>query len=494
MKFKGKTAVIAGAGIGGLATACRLAQDGFAVTVIEKNETVGGKCNEFNLNGYRFDTGPSVVTMKFVLEELFESCGKSIDGYLKLRPVEPTCRYFFTDDEHPLDIFSNRPVDGLSGDDSEAFSGFLKYSETLWDKTAGAFVFNPLARIQDLAGLRLTDALTIGAFKTLANEVDWRIKNEKLRLILKRFATYNGSDPWKTPATLNVIPHVELNLGAFYPAGGLYQIPLALKQLATELGVNFRFGEKVERVVTKDGLAKEIHSSGGSYPCDVFVSNTDAAWFYGHLFPKKGISGRIANGYTRLEPSCSGFVILAGVSKKFEALQHHNIFFSKNYREEFVDLFDRKVPAKNPTVYVANTSLADPDHAPDGCSNLFILVNAPYTSTHHTWTDAFVKSYASSIFERLSDAGISIKESDIEVIHTITPQDFSDLYLTNRGSIYGFSSNSVFSAFLRPRNRVPGLQNVFLTGGSSHPGGGIPLVLTSAAHVQQLVHQTIKPE
>jgi phytoene desaturase len=487
-RLSGKRVVVIGAGLGGLASACRLAADGAIVDVVERTSSYGGKCNRFSKSGYHFDTGPSLVTMPFVLDELFSACGTTREQYLEMIPVEPTCRYYFGAGE-PLDLYADQSKNTFSAQSKAELSGFLKHSKSLWDKTADAFVLNPLYEWRDLAGLKWKDLLDIDAFSSLSSSVDGNVTDPKLRQILKRFATYNGSDPWQTPATLNVIAHVELNMGAFYPKGGLRAIPDALHNLATNLGVRFHFDATVSGVSYSGRRATCVTTANGAeFPCDILVSNTDTRWFYENLMPQTA-KNVLTKRFSTMEPSCSGFVLLLGMKRQYPALLHHTIFFSDDYRAEFAALFNHKIPAEKPTVYVANTSFSDPADAPYGCSNLFVLVNAPYTSDAFLWNEERTAAYTGTVLASLEKSIPGFRHSDIEVIETITPQDFESRYLTNSGSIYGYSSNSRFAAFLRPRNRVRKLENVYLTGGSTHPGGGIPLVLTSAKHVQTLVHR-----
>lgn len=492
MSRKTPQTVVIGAGLAGLASACRLAAGGHHVTVIERTETWGGKCGELEKNGYRFDTGPSLVTMPFVLEEFYHACGTSLEKELTLVPVEPTCRYFHKPGEKPLDLYADTAKNQLEPSEKAELQRFLKYSEDLWNRTAHAFVLNPLYELKDFRGLNLPDMLRIDAHTTLNNAVEKRLKSERLRLIFKRFATYNGSDPWQTPGTMNVIPHVELTMGAFYPKGGLRSIPDSLYRLATSLGVTFVFNETVSRLETSGRTVTAVHTaSGSSFYCNYLVSNADAAYFHSKLLPET-FASPATRRFSTMEPSCSGFILLLGVKKKFPQLEHHSLFFSSDYRKEFKQLFQDRVPADDPTIYIANTSKTDSGHAPEGCSNLFVLVNAPYTSDAWQWNPENTTAYRERILQRLRSFGIEFQEADIEMSEVITPHDFEERYLTNRGSIYGFSSNNSFAAFLRPRNKVRQLENVYLTGGSTHPGGGIPLVFTSAKHAHTLLNRVSK--
>ena len=478
--------VVIGAGIGGLTAACLLAADGCKVTVVEKNESVGGKMNQLTKKGYRFDTGPSLLTMPGILNQLFEYCGKSMSEYLSLIPLNPVCRYHYSDGVR-MDASEHRErmlaeVGRIAPEDVKAYEAFLEYSNRIYDLTTDVFLFHPLRSYRDLFQLPVTDVFKIDAFSTVSKRVDTYFKSEYMRMFFKRFATYNGSSPYLAPATINVIPHVEMNQGGYYVKGGLYQIALALEKLALQLGVKIKTDTMVRRIEMHDDMAEGVTTEDGYYTADLIVANTDAHETYLNLLPHYVTPGAKRRQIDRTEPSCSGFVLMLGCNRKWtDILAHHSIFFSKDYKAEFDDIFTRKKLPDEPTIYVANTSHSDPEHAPDGGSNLFILVNAPYLHESQNW-DELESRYTDLIIDSLEKRGLTGLRDSILVKETITPRDFYHQYRSNRGSIYGTSSNSRFAAFMRPRNRSPYVDNVWLVGGSTHPGGGIPLAALSAFH------------
>jgi phytoene desaturase len=485
-----KTGVI-GAGIGGLAVACLLAAEGYKVSVWEKNNSFGGKMNQFTKDGYRFDTGPSLFTMPFVLEDLFKKCGKSVHDYIEIVPVNPICRYFWNDGV-VFDSSANLPeslqqIRKFAPEDTESYVKFLGYSADIYQKTANTFLFNPLQKLKDLRKVKKSDFFKIDAFSTVSNKIDRYFESKYLRQFFKRFTTYNGSSPYIAPATLNVIPYVELCLGAYYVKGGMYKIAEALHKLAEELGVEFRFNTEIKKILSENNsVSGVVFADDNAIQLDALFSNADATFTYTQLCGNDIIKPRVKQQFREIEPSCSGFVLMLGVNKTYDNLVHHNIFFSDDYENEFRELFIKKQTASDPTIYIANTSFDEKGHAPNGCSNLFILVNTPYLSPEIEWTEDYTHAYSQKIIKMLEDKGLEDLSNHIEVKHIITPQDFYDLYYSNRGSIYGTSSNLPLSAFLRPRNKSPYLSNMYLTGGSTHPGGGIPLVMLSAFHAVNL--------
>lgn len=478
-----KEIIIIGAGLGGLAAACRLAKAGFSVTVLEKNEKVGGKVNFVESGGYKFDTGASLLTMRHVLEDLFEFCGKRIEDYLEIVPLEPICRYFWSDgarfDASPNIEKTEREIEKLEPADVESFRKYLADSKQKYEIAERTFLAKSLNDLPKLLTLEnLSDLLKISTLKTLAKHNANYFESAKLRQLFNRFATYNGSSPYETPATFALIPFVEFGLGAWYVRGGMYEIPRALEKLAIELGVKIYAEAEVEKIVVENKKAVGVCVNGEITGADFIVSNADAIETYRNLLPVKKYQNR--------EPSSSGFVLLLGTRKKFPPLAHHNIFFSDDYLAEFDAIFKRKIPAPDPTVYVCAVSRTDETQSPAGHENLFVLVNAPYTSDKTDWQKES-KSYRDLIIKRLESFGLEDLESSIDFEQIITPADFETKYRANRGSLYGISSNGIFSAFWRVPNKAKDIENLFFVGGATHPGGGIPLVLLSGKLTAEMI-------
>jgi phytoene desaturase len=492
-----KHVIIIGAGLGGLSAAVRLADRGHRVTVLEKNARVGGKMDIWQEGGFTFDTGPSLLTMPFILKDLFTDLDLCCEDYLELVPLAPVCRYFFPDGE-TLDTSSDTgkmedEIAKISPSDAGAFQRFLDHGREIYEASSEPFLFSPFAGgtpgalMRNLKYLPLVRKLD--AFRTLNASVTEYFHDPHLRQIFNRFATYNGSSPYRAPATLAIIPYVEFSMGGWYIRGGMYKLAETLEHLALSRGVTARFGCEVSGLVHERRRVTGVRTKQGeTLRADGVVCNADA------LYAHQQFLGGNGKGFFKrkamADTSLAGFVLMLGLRKPYPGLAHHNIFFSSDYEAEFDDLVNKGVPADDPTVYVSLSCKSDSSHAPVGHSNMFILVNAPPVGPCYDWARKS-KGYREVVLTKLKSFGLQDIESHIEVERVITPLDFQSLYNAFRGSIYGTSSNSRMSAFLRPSNKSRDLGNLYFVGGSAHPGGGIPLVLLSGKIVADMVHEDL---
>ena len=470
--------IVIGAGLGGLSAAIVLAARGERVTVLEQLDRPGGKMGEHMAEGFRWDTGPSVLTMRDVYEQLFALAGRRIEDYVELVPLQPVTRYFWREGtvlDATIDRSEmRRQIREFSPRDVDRYDAFMDYAARLFATVKEPFLYRRKPALRDLLRLPLRDTLKIDALRTMSRSTEAAFHDPRLRQLFNRFATYNGSSPYNVPATLNSIAHVEMGAGAFYPRGGMVRMAQAYENLARELGVEIRCGATVRRICVEGGRAVGVELAGVPESerllhADAVVCNVD----YVHARARFLDAGPS----TRLEPSCSGFVLMLGVRGVHEQLAHHNIFFNANYKREFDDIFERRVPCEDPTLYVCITSRSDPSHAPAGCENWFVLVNAPYLSEAWDW-QIHAASYAAHI-RSLLERHAGLDPAAVMYEKVFTPADLQRTYGGNRGAIYGFSSNGMAAAFLRPDNRDAEIRGLYYAGGSTHPGGGVPLVTLS---------------
>jgi len=487
--------IVIGGGLAGLASAIRLAGLGLQVKLFEKNASAGGKMNRWMDGEFRYDTGPSLLTMPFVIDDLFGFVGEKRESYLNFMPVEPVCKYFWDDGvflSASMDAkVMHQEISALSKADASNYNRFIGYSKRIYDLSADIFLYNPIHEMRSILKPSLLRRFLlihrIDPFRTVDRGIRRFFSDERIIQIFNRYATYNGSDPFQAPATLNIIPFVEYVLGGYYIRGGMYKLVEALLSLALGMGVEINTNAEVKQIMYNASGVKGVIVNDESVSADRIVCNADVVTAHSDLIPDQP---RLRRRYAQLEPSLSGLVFMWSVRGRHEQLQHHNILFSNNYRREFQQLFVDRDSPDDPTVYISISAKSDPDQAPAGCENWFVLVNMPYLSEGQDW-DQIIHKTRNMIIQKLLRQGIDLS-GKIGSEKIITPIDFKSLYGSNRGSIYGVSSNSRSSAFRRPGNRSKKIKGLYFAGGSTHPGGGIPLVLLSAKIVTDLIKRDMK--
>jgi len=490
--MKKKVAIIGG-GIAGLSAAIRLISSGNKVTLFEKNTTTGGKANELRKEGFRFDTGPSLLTMKFVLEELFESARINTDDYIKFTSLSTLCKYHYPDGTL-INAYADREkfageIEAKTSDKAESIKKYLRYSKRIYDLTAELFLYKSFKEPSTFMNLRALKTLlnlrSIDAFRTINEANQSFFRDTKTIQLFNRYATYNGSNPFEAPATLNIIPHVECSLGAYLPEKGIYSITEALTKVAEDLGVSIQYNCNVEKITHKEKVVKGVRVNGIEEKYDIVVAGSDVNYTYINLFDNLEI--KESRKYKKLTPSSSAVVFYWGVKNYTSPLSTHNIFFSDNYKAEFDDIFKEKRTPRDPTVYVYISSKTVQGDAPEGGENWFVMTNAPY-SEGQDWLNE-IKIQEEVIKKKISKTlGINI-EQHIRFSEVLTPPIIEAQTNSHLGSLYGISSNNRNAAFLRQGNRSGYFKNLYFCGGSAHPGGGIPLVLLSGKIASDLIRK-----
>ena len=485
-----KIAII-GAGIAGLAAAVRMASRGYSVDVFEANAYPGGKLSEFEMQGYRFDAGPSLFTMPQYVEELFTVAGESAPEHFTYQRLPIICNYFWEDqtrvsayaDEHDFAV----EVEKKLGVPVAQLQRFFADSARKYRLTGRIFLEKSLHRVATWLNFSVLKALlqlpSFDLFTTMNAVHERMVGNPKLVQLLNRFATYNGSNPYRAPGLLTIIPHFEHHIGAYYPKGGMYNITRSVFELAQRKGAQFYFNTPVEEILVKNGKATGIRVAGVERDYDQVISNMDVFFAYQKLLPKeKHPAHTLAQ-----EKSTSALIFYWGIQKTFPELTMHNIFFSDNYRQEF-NLLNQGQVFDDPTIYVNLTTGFSPEDAPPGCQNWFVMVNVPF-NTGQDWEEIISRTRR-NVLAKLS----RILGTDISALiaceDILDPRSIESKTQSHLGALYGTSSNDRMAAFLRHPNFSSRIKNLYFCGGSVHPGGGIPLALLSAKIVDEELQRT----
>ncbi len=495
-------AIIIGAGIGGLATAVRLACQGHQVTVLEAAAGPGGKLSQFVLEAegqgtYRFDAGPSLFTMPQRVEELFQLAGVEMAPYFQHQRLADVCHYFYPNGKQltawadPTKLAAE--LEDKLGEPAANTIAYLKAAAHKYDVVGDLFLHRSLHKLSTWtspAALKAYPQMPwLGLMSTMDEVNQKAFRTAEARQLFNRYATYNGSDPYQTPGLLTLIPHLEANLGAYFPTKGMYSITEAVYQLAIKLGVKFQFNTPVQEILHSDKLVTGVKIAGGeTLAADIVVSNLDVHPTYHRLLPHLPKPERVL----RQQRSSSALIFYWGIAQSFPELGLHNILFSADYRTEFKHLFEWGTISDDPTLYINISSKLKPDDAPAGQENWFMMINVPNNTTAEGGTqdwDQMIKTARQHIIQKVNKMlGVDIAPL-ITTEHILEPRSIEQLTGSYQGSLYGNSSNNRWAAFLRHNNRHPKVKGLYFVGGSVHPGGGIPLALSSAQIVADLVSE-----
>lgn len=481
-------AIVVGSGIAGIASALRLRKKGYEVTVMEANPYPGGKIHAMEKNGYRFDLGPSLFTMPHLVTELFDLFDVKPEPHFSYSRKDTVCNYFWNDGTR---FCVNSDMDTFVKDASKTFDAstkslrhYLEQNRRKYELTAPLFLEKSLHKVSSYFSRDTIKAISNLAkldINTSLDEVNKTyFEHPKLVQLFNRYATYNGSSPFKTPGIMSMIPHLEMHYGTYFPKGGMHTIAKSLYHLAISQGVLFHFNTKVGRIKVVDGKARGVESVLGYHKADLIVSNMDVYPTYKNLLPEQKQPKRVL----QQERSSSALIFYWGISKKFPELDLHNIFFSSSYSREFKAIFEERTLCEDPTVYINITSKEEPSDAPEGHENWFVMINAP-GDYGQDW-DSLRQNARNWIIQKLNACLQINVESLICTEHVLDPVGIATDTGSYRGALYGAASNSRFAAFLRHPNFSSSIDNLLFCGGSVHPGGGIPLCLLSAKIVGDL--------
>lgn len=474
--------IVVGAGIAGLASAARMAYNGFGVTVLERNSTHGGKLGSLHQDGYSFDTGPSLFTQPYIFEELFTYCGKRFSDYVSYHKLDINTHYFYEDGTKLLAYQDHSKlfdeVKAQLGIDSSALVKFLQAAEKAYSNIGSIFLDEPIHKLATWTTNRIPKALAHVKLDYLTASMHSyhkkALKHPKLVQLFDRFATYNGSNPNDAPAMLSMIAHLEMNEGAYYPKGGMRSLSKAVYQLCLDLGVTFLFNSNVEEISVTNDVVNGVVVNGKQLRSDYVITNSDVYYTYKDLLKDEQRASKIKEQ----ERSSSAIIFYWGIKHSFQQLGLHNIFFAKDYKAEFDSIFKQHTAYEDPTVYINITSKEEANHAPKGCENWFVLINTP--SSDHVQGKEWIELVKAKVIRKLNRMLQTDITAIIETEEILTPALIERNTGSYLGALYGTASNATMAAFNRHPNYSKQYKGLYFAGGTVHPGGGIPLCLRSA--------------
>ncbi len=488
-----KKVIVIGGGLGGLSAAITLASNGFDVTLLEKNKHLGGKLMPVQLGQASFDFGPNTITMPDVFKEVISQTGEDPEDYFSFMKLPNHTRNYFPDGTI-LDFSSEKEkmkeqLAILDPTSAKNYEAFLKEVTRLYRLGEAQFFRRTFTSTSDYLspalGFSFSKVRPLQSLHSLHRKF---FNNPFVIQALDRYATYIGSSPYVSPATFGLIAYLELVDGVYYTKGGNTNIATGFEEVAKKIGVSIRTNCKVTSIEVKNKQAVSVSTEDGErYMADIIVMNADLLVAYPELVnevDRPHFTDKKAAGY---EPSISAYVVLAEMNKRHSKLLHHTVFFSKDYQMEFKSLFEDRQYAKDPTIYLSNSSFTEKEKSPNG-DNLFILVNAPATGGESSMGS---ETYKELIYNSLTEKGLSLKE-DVLVDKVISPSDIQSMFGAFKGALYGVASNRKMDAFFRPRNKSADIANLYFVGGSTHPGGGSPMVTLSGLNVGKVIANSYK--
>lgn len=486
-----RSAIVIGAGVGGLTAAMKLAHEGWQVEVHERLAVPGGRCGRLQVDGFTWDLGPTILLMPFVFERTFASVGRRLSDYLSLTRCDPNYRVTFRDDTTlclTSELTSMREqLERIEPGSFERYLRFLAQGRVRHDTSMERFVSKHFSSVAEfLTPSNLPHIFKVGAHRKLFGEVAAAFKDPRLQQAMSFQTMYLGVSPYEAPAVFSLLPYTELTVGVWYPKGGMGQIGHALAKVCLEEHVTLNYGSSVRQVLIENGRAVGVAlENGQTRRADVVVCNADYPWAYKHLIDPQ-VSARPELEDKRY--TASGYMLYWGLKRRYDQLLHHNVFFGRDFKGSFTDIFDRLRVPEDPSFYVNAPAHSDPSMAPAGKDALYVLVPVPYQNPGVDWRTEGPKVRA-KVLARLAEVGLPNLEADLEVERIITPDDWATQLNLERGSNFGLSQNMLQIGPFRPKVWDDRIENLFFCGASSQPGTGVPTVMISADLAVQAVRE-----
>lgn len=495
---KNTTAVIIGAGVGGLTTAVYLAREGFKVSVYEKNPSPGGRCGQIIRDGYRFDLGATMLLMPGIYNEVFGSLNISLEQGKDIIPLENLYRIWF-DDNSFLDFTSDREkmkeqLERIEPGSYEKSREYVKKGYEIFTSSMTKLINRNFYNLFQLVNLRnIPFLLKIKAFTPHFRYAERFFRHPHLLMAYTFQNIYVGQSPFDSPALFSMVPATELTEGSFFPSrGGLYTVPQKLYEAAIAEGVDFHFEKPVKKIKLDGKEAKGVIFEDGTHAdADIVIANADLPYVYRKLLPDKRMSRHIDS----LKYSCSAICFHWGMDKKFTRLDHHNVFLSDAFRHGLDRIFRDKLVSDEPSFYIHAPVRSDPSAAPSGCDAISVIVAAGHIDPQYKqdW-DEIVKKTRMAVVARLKKLGLEDFEDHILTEISLTPVNWENSCNISRGSVFGSLGHNILQmGYFRPHNRHDKYSNLYFVGGSTHPGNGIPNVLISAKLVSERIIKESQP-
>ncbi len=485
-----KDVLIIGGGLGAISAAISLAGEKYTVKLYEKNSHLGGKLNHSFLEGFKFDLGPSILTMPHILEKLFQTHGREMEDYIRTEKLELEWKCFFEDGKI-FDLYAD-PIklveknQGLGKDDLKDIIKYLNYARGISDLVEEGYFTKGLDNIEQI----LKHYGVIKAwrgfdyFSTMAQGVERHLKNEHLRDIFNFFIKYVGSSPYNAPAVLNLLCHIQFKYGLWYVPGGVYNIARGLEKLMEELPIEVNTGCEVVQILTEGKKARGIQlASGEKVEGDIIISNMEVIPAYQRLLSEELLPSHYQESF---EPACSGYVLHLGIDREYPHLDHHNFFFSRDTKKHFREVFDEYKLPEDPTIYLVATTRTDPSQAPEGCENIKILPHIPHLGKREFSREDY-NLLKERVLNKLERMGLKDLRQHIIVEDEWHPQDIQRKYYSNQGAIYGVVSDKKKNKGFKAPKKSEVLANLYFVGGSVNPGAGMPMAILSGQQVKDLI-------
>ena len=494
--------VVIGGGLAGLSASVELATHGARVTIVEQNNHLGGKMNVLEEGGFRFDMGPTIITLPQVLRGIVERSGRDPSDYIDLRRLDPQWRCFYSDGtaidllENPRSMAAALDAQFPAEKPGRGWIDFINYSRRMYRLSEKVFFFRDLEGVGDLMndpaskepGM-LREVLAMRMHSSVARTAHKHLGEPHLCQLAEHFLQYVGSSPFLAPSILTLIASAQVDQGCWYPMGGTRMVARSLARIVEESdAITPVLGRAVVAIATHPANGSRASVSavslddGTTIEADAVVSNCDIQRTHRSLIGTPEAQRERRRIGAKYEPACSGLVLYLGLDRQYDHLAHHNFVFSASSKDEFDDIYRKGTPARDPTIYLAVPSRTDPNQAPPGGEALYALIHTPYARPDHEWhgDGGILSSYRTTVIEKLKDAGgMPDLEEHIVVERHLTPNMIDRMYNAEGGAIYGLASHGRLRGGFKPRNRSRVYSNLYFAGGSANPGPGVPMVLMS---------------